>query len=83
MKIHTQWQRHVEAWRESRLTQADYCRQQSLHPKTFSAWTRRKLLMDKDVPLELIAVQVSPSMSVATAQASVMLRFPHPNALHS
>jgi len=28
MKIHTQWQQHVEAWRESGLSQAAYCRQQ-------------------------------------------------------
>ena len=77
MKTQTQWWRHVEAWRESGLTQADYCRQQGLHPKTFSAWTRRELSMDKDAPLKLIAVQVAPSVSAASAQASVMLRFPH------
>lgn len=41
MKKHTQWQQHVKAWRESGLSQADYCRQQSLNAKTFSVWARR------------------------------------------
>ena len=61
MKIHTQRWRHVEAWRESRLTQAAYCRQQGLNPKTFSAWARCALPIDKDAPLEVISVQVTPS----------------------
>ena len=73
MKINAQWRRHVEAWRESGLSQADYCRQQGLNRKTFSLWTRRDqgdLSMDKDTPLELIPVQVAPSAPVATAEAS-------------
>ena len=81
MKIHTQWHRHVEAWRESGLSQADYCRQQGLNRKTFSLWTRRDQgdpSMDKDTSLELISVQVSPSAPVAIAEASaILLRFPH------
>jgi hypothetical protein len=79
MKIHTQWCRHVEAWRESGLSQADYCHQQGLNRKTFSLWTRRDqgdLSMDKNASLELISVQVS--APVVTAEASaIMLRFPH------
>ena len=41
MKINAQWQRHVEAWRESGLSQAGYCHQHGLNRKTFSLWTRR------------------------------------------
>jgi len=80
MKIHTQWWRHMEAWRESGLSQADYCRQQGLNPKTFSTWTRRvrrELSLDKDAPLEIIPVQVAPSVPVASAHACVMLRLAH------
>ena len=79
MKIHTQWQQHVEAWRESGLSQADYCRQQSLNAKTFSVWVGRcqhDLSMDKDAPLEIIPIQVAPSMPATPVQAGVMLRFP-------
>jgi predicted alpha/beta hydrolase family esterase len=82
MKIHTQWRWHVEAWRESGLSQADYCRQQDLNPKTFSLWTRRvrrELSMDTGAPLEVIPVHVLSSLAsvtTTTAEAGVMLRFP-------
>ena len=78
MKINTQWCRHVEAWRESGLNQADYCRQQGLNPKTFSAWARRALPIDKSTSLDVVFVPVTPSLPAATAEASViMLRLPH------
>jgi hypothetical protein len=81
MKINAHWRRHVEAWRESGLSQADYCRQQGLNHKTFSVWTRRvqgDLSLNKDVPVEFISVQVAPLVPVATTEASaIMLRFSH------
>jgi hypothetical protein len=80
MKINAHWQRHVEAWRESGLSQADYCRQQGLNHKTFSVWTRRvkvDLSLDKDAPLDLRPVQLEPSPPVAITQVSMMLRLAH------
>ena len=78
MKINTHWQRHVEAWRKSGLSQADYCRQQGLNHKTFSAWARSALPIDKNTSLDIVSVQVAPSPPAATVEASViMLRFPH------
>ncbi len=46
MKINAQCRRHVKAWRESGLSQADYCRQQDLNPKTFSRWVQLELAMN-------------------------------------
>jgi len=80
MKIHTQWQRHVEAWRKSGLSHADYCRQQGLNPKTLSAWSRRALPIDKNAPLEVIAVQVTPSAPAVIADTNVILRLAHDGA---
>jgi hypothetical protein len=40
MKINPEWWQYVQAWRESGMSQADYCRQQGLNPKTFSKWAR-------------------------------------------
>lgn len=77
MKIQTQWWQHVEAWRESDLSQADYCRQQGLNPKTLSAWTRRALPLDQDAPLEVIALQVTPSAPAAIAETNVILWLAH------
>jgi hypothetical protein len=48
MKINAQCRRHVKAWHESGLSQADYCRQQDVNPKTFSRWARLELANDKD-----------------------------------
>ena len=62
MKKQMQWCRHVKVWRESGLSQADYCRQQGLNAKTFSVWVRRvrdELPLGKDAPLEIIPIQVS------------------------
>jgi hypothetical protein len=80
MKINAHWRRHVEAWRESGLSQAVYCRQQGLNHKTFSVWTRRVQAdpsLDKNAPLCLLPVQVKPTASVASTQASMMLRLAH------
>ena len=80
MKINAHWRRHVEAWRESGLSQAVYCRQQGLNHKTFSVWTRRVQAdpsLDKNAPLGLLPVQVEPTASVASTQASMMLRLAH------
>jgi len=79
MKINAHWQRHVEAWRKSGLSQADYCRQQGFNPKTFSAWARRALPIDKNTPLDVVSVQVAPSPPTAAVEAGaiIMLRFPH------
>jgi hypothetical protein len=77
MKINTQWWRHVKAWRESGLSQADYCRQQGLNPKTLSVWARRALPVDKDTPLEVIAVQVTPSAPAVIADTHLTLRLGH------
>jgi len=77
MKINAPWQRHVETWRESWLSQAAYCHQQGLNRKTFSVWTRRvegDVSLNKDAPLELISVQLKPSAPVASTPTSVMLR---------
>jgi len=80
MKIHTHWRRHVEAWRESGLSQAAYCQQQGLNRKTFSVWTRRvqgDLSLDKNAPLELLPIQLESSTPVASTPSSVMLRLAH------
>ena len=80
MKINAHWRRHVEAWRESGLSQAAYCHQQGLNRKTFSVWTRRiqdNLSLNKNASLELLPVHLEPLAAVTSNQASVKLRFEH------
>jgi len=75
MKINPQWWRHVKTWRESGMSQADYCRQQGLNPKTFSKWVRCEYPVDKTAPLEVIPIQVTPTLP--TAEAAVVLKLTH------
>ena len=35
------WQGHVESWRKSNLSQAEYCRRNALPVKSFGYWKKR------------------------------------------
>lgn len=71
-----QWRRHVDAWRKSELSQAEYCRIHGLNPKTFSTWTRRKISIAPNAQIDLIPVDVTPSAAPITATETTMaLRF--------
>ena len=37
MALSTKWLQHMEAWQQSGLPQATYCRQQAINVRTFSA----------------------------------------------
>jgi len=41
MTASEKWQSHIVHQEQSGLTQAEYCRQQKLHPVSFSQWKRR------------------------------------------
>jgi transposase-like protein len=74
MKPSTQRRHHVKAWHQGGLSQAEYCRQHDIHPKTFSRWARLELAMGKDAPLEVIPIQIVRSAPAAAAdEANVML----------
>jgi len=71
-----QWHRHVDAWRKSELSQAEYCRIHGLNPKTFSTWTRRKLSIVPNAQIDLIPVEITPSAAPITpTETTMVLRF--------
>ncbi|MGE4557884.1 MAG: hypothetical protein AB7D07_13825 [Desulfovibrionaceae bacterium] len=43
------WRKHVDGWRASRLTQAEYCRRHKLSAGAFYHWKRRFLSHGEDV----------------------------------
>ena len=55
------WIAHVESWRDSRLTQAEYCRRHSLNTKTFAAWIKRcnTQSISENLPLTLVPITVT------------------------
>ncbi len=59
------WQRHLQIWRESGLTQVEYCRINNLGVKAFGYWLRKGRKSNNPSPLQLIPVTFSaqPSMN--------------------
>jgi hypothetical protein len=58
------WQKHLEAWEQSDLTQEAYCTQNGLSTKSFYRWRhakRKKQLAATKSSLTLVPVSVSPS----------------------
>lgn len=53
------WIAHVKSWRDSGLTQAEYCRRHALKGKTFAAWVKRCNATLGNPPLTLVPITVS------------------------
>ena len=65
------WQRRIEDWSTSGLSQADYCRRHNIKPQQFYSWRnqlKKKLGQEKPITEEpmFLPIQVS-SSSLATA----------------
>ena len=56
------WAEHVHIWRDSRLTQVDYCQQRGLKVKALGYWIRPSKQTDTPLCLVPLAVQ-RPSVS--------------------
>ena len=66
-----QRQQHVEAWRQSGLSQSAYCHLHGLNQKTFSRWVRRQAPAGAMAPPALMPVEVKRE---AVAGAALVLR---------
>ena len=53
------WQRHIEQWSQSGLSQAAYCREHNLKTKSFTYFKSR--LKKKNVPVQFVQVSVEPT----------------------
>ena len=51
------WARHVQAWRDSGLTQVAYCQQHELKPKALAYWIRRSKQTATPLTLVPLALQ--------------------------
>jgi len=47
---------HISAWRQSGLSQGDYCRQHKLRPSTFAGWLAKQQEDDSFWPVALVPV---------------------------
>ncbi len=51
------WQAHVKAWRDSNLSQAEYCRKQGLKAHRLGYWANKKSAIPNQ-PLALVEVSM-------------------------
>lgn len=58
MAVTAKWRQHIEAWRRSGLSQAEYCLQQKINVRTFTARLSDYRKLPATVSSALIPVQV-------------------------
>ncbi|BBL77271.1 hypothetical protein MishRS11D_43690 (plasmid) [Methylomagnum ishizawai] len=54
------------------MSQAEYCRQRGVNPKTFSGWVKREASAGESASLELIPVRVAPAATAVEVPALVL-----------
>lgn len=64
------WSGHVQQWRDSGLTQKEYCSREGISLERFGSWKRR---LDREHPGALVAVP-SKTVSSALSTSGTMLR---------
>jgi hypothetical protein len=66
----TFWQDHIEAWKQSGLTQAAYCRNHGLHVKSFGRKLSKGRAAHKSstLPLTLVPASVIHSVTLGTVR---------------
>jgi len=69
----TYWQEHVKTWRQSGLSQANYCKVRSLALSTFQYW-RRKINEDSNDPPRFYPLAVMPSIEALDKSLPGILR---------
>ncbi len=52
------WQRHIEKWSQSGLSQAAYCREYNLKIKSFTYFKSR---LKKNLPVQFVQVPIEPA----------------------
>jgi len=62
------WIAHVQSWRDSDLSQADYCRRRALNGNTFAAWIKRCNSVPAQPPLTLTLVPVTVAQPAAAGE---------------
>lgn len=64
------WRRHLEAWRQSGLTQVAYCARHGLSIKSFHRWRRKEkeAAWTDELPLTLVPASLGTSATVGVVR---------------
>ncbi len=61
MPVTAKWRQHIEAWQHSSLSQAEYCAEQQINVRTFTARLSDYRKLTKSDSAALIPVHIEPS----------------------
>ena len=64
MAVTSKWRQHIEIWQSSGLSQAEYCAQQRINVRTFTARLSEYRKLPASNAATLIPVQVAPDKPV-------------------
>lgn len=67
MAVTSKWRQHIENWQTSGLPQAQYCAQQSINVRTFSARLCEYRKEPKSESVALVPVQMAPAEPASVA----------------
>lgn len=67
MAVTSKWRQHIEAWQRSGLSQAEYCKQQQINVRTFTARLSDYRRLPETDSVTFIPVQVEPTRSASEA----------------
>jgi transposase len=73
------WEKHLEAWEESGITQTEYCRIHGLNAAQFTYW--KSQLKKKSDTNTLVPIQINPDMFQAEPSCRSQLRLNIENGL--
>lgn len=65
------WKKHMDRWRQSQLTQKEYCRQNELIPHRFTYWKKRLFLNDKGT--SFVPVPITQHLSMPSQKAMELI----------
>ena len=66
------WQRHIEKWSQSGLSQAAYCRERNLKIKSFIYFKSR---LKKNLPVQFVQVPVGPVQAPSFLKLNISSSF--------
>ncbi len=72
------WQTHINAWKQSGISQSDFCRQHGLNIKIFGYWKRK--LCSRPEGVSFVPVAIKPS-HISIVKSGALLRLVTCNGL--
>ena len=73
MSVPSKWPQHIEAWQCSGLSQRDYCAQQQINFRTFTARLSEYRKLNQSQAAALIPVQIEPVAPIPTSSSGLVL----------